>query len=64
MLSIKLLRRGKALTPYVSVSHTNGASQKRFAETYGHRAGACVKAGVHKGMTQQAIRDVVRGCAR
>lgn len=63
MLMVKLLARGKSLTPYVSTVHRDGAAQKRFAETYGHRTGACVRANVHKGMTQAAIRQAVKDCA-
>lgn len=63
-LSIKLLKKGKSLTPYVSYSHVNGQSQRRFTEQFGKRAGACVKANVHKGMSQGAIKDAVRNCSR
>lgn len=64
MLKVKLLARGKALTPYVAKVTTNGKQQKAFAQTWGARVGGCVKANVHKGMTQSAIRQAVKDCAR
>ncbi len=62
-LKVKLLASGKSLTPYVARVVTGGKVQKAFAKQIGNQAGACVKGGVHKGMTQGAIRDVVKGCA-
>ena len=62
-LRVKLLARGKSLTPYVARVVTGGRVQKAFAEQIGKPAGACVRGGVHRGMTQSAIRDVVRKCA-
>lgn len=64
MLKIKLLARGKALTPYVAMVHTNGKQQKWFKEHYGIPVGNCVKQNVHKGMTVTAIRQAVRDCAK
>ena len=64
MLRVKLLARGKALTPYVAKVTTNGAQQRRFKEQYGIPVGNCVKANVHKGMTIGAIHQAVRDCAR
>jgi hypothetical protein len=64
MLKVKLLARGKALTPYVAAVHTNGASQKLFKERYGIPVGNCVRSNVHKGMTQKAIREAVKNCAK
>lgn len=63
MLKVKLLARGKGLTPYVAKVTTNGAQQKRFREQYGIPVGNCVRSSVHKGMTQKAIRDAVKNCA-
>jgi len=63
MLKVKLLARGKALTPYVSAVQTNGKRQKEFAERFGHPVGQCVKGAVHKGMPQAEIRAAVRRCA-
>jgi len=63
MLKVKLLARGKALTPYVAKVSTNGKQQKWFKEHYGIPVGNCVKSNVHKGMTQTAIRQAVRDCA-
>ena len=64
MLKIKLLARGKALTPYVAMCHTNGKSQKAFKQNYGIPVGNCVRSNVHKGMTIGAIHQAVRDCAK
>lgn len=64
MLKVKLLARGKALTPYVAKVTTNGAQQRRFKEQYGIPVGNCVKSNVHKGMTIGQIHEAVRNCAR
>lgn len=64
MLKIKLLSRGKSLKAYISRCVTGGRVQKAFAEQIGRPAGACVRAGVHKGMTQTAIRQVVASCGK
>ena len=64
MLKVKLLARGKSLKPYISRVVTGGRVQRAFAEQIGKPAGACVRAGVHKGMSQQAIRQVVAGCGK
>ncbi len=64
MLRIKLLERGRSLTPYVAKVTTNGAQQKRFKEQYGIPVGNCVKANVHKGMSITQIHEAVRNCAR
>lgn len=64
MLKIKLLSRGKSLKAYIARVVTGGRVQKAFAEQIGKPAGACVRAGVHKGMSQTAIRDVVRDCGK
>jgi len=63
MLKVKLLKRGKALTPYVAAVSQNGKAQRAFAEKIGIQTGQCVRSGVHQGMTQKQIRDVVKGCA-
>lgn len=63
MLRVKLLARGKSLTPYISRIVTGGRVQRAFAEQIGKPAGACVRGKVHKGMTQEAIRNAVRECA-
>lgn len=62
MLKVKLLARGQALTPYIARVVTGGRVQKAFAEQIGKPAGACVKAGVHAGMAQSAIKKVVADC--
>lgn len=64
MLKVKLLASGKSLTPYISRVVTGGRVQKAFAAQIGRPAGACVKSGVHAGMSQQAIRAVVAGCGK
>ena len=63
VLTVKLRKSGKKLTPYVSASSTDGRVQRAFAEQIGIPAGQCVKAGVHKGMSVTEIRDVVKRCA-
>jgi hypothetical protein len=63
MLKVKLLARGKALTPYVAKVTTNGKQQKWFKETYGKPMGNCVRSNVKKGMTPKEIKDAVRKCA-
>lgn len=62
-LKVKLLARGKSLTPYVARVVTGGRVQKAFAEKIGIPTGACVRGKVHKGMSQADIRQVVRDCA-
>lgn len=64
MLKVKLLARGKALTPYVAAVHTNGASQRNFRERFGIPVGNCVRSNVHQGMTISAIHEAVRRCAK
>lgn len=64
MLKIKLLSSGKALTPYIARCVTGGRVQKAFAEQIGKPAGACVRSGVHAGMSQGDIRAVVAGCGK
>lgn len=63
MLKVKLLARGKTLTPYVARVVTGGRVQKAFATQIGEPAGKCVKGKVSKGMTQTAIRQAVKDCA-
>jgi hypothetical protein len=64
MLKVKLLARGQALTPYIARVVTGGRVQKAFAAQIGRPAGACVKAGVHAGMPQSAIKKVVADCGK
>ncbi len=64
MLKVKLLARGKSLKPYIARVVTGGRVQKAFAEQIGHPAGACVKSGVHAGMSQSEIRGVVANCGK
>jgi hypothetical protein len=64
MLKVKLLARGKALTPYVAKVTTNGRVQKAFAEQIGRPVGACVRGAVHAGMNQSDIRKAVADCAK
>ena len=42
----------------------DGKAQRAFAANIGHKAGACVRSGVHKGMTGAEIKDVVRKCGK
>ena len=64
MLKVKLLASGKALTPYISRVVTGGRVQMAFKRQIGEPAGACVRANVHKGMTQGAIRKAVADCGK
>ncbi len=64
VLKVKLRASGKRLTPYISSVVTSGKVQKAFTEKIGHKVGACVKAGVSKGMKVSEIREVVRRCAK
>lgn len=64
MLKVKLLARGKSLTPYVAKVTTNGRVQRAFREQIGRPAGACVRGAVHKGMDQTAIRAAVAQCGK
>jgi len=64
MLKVKLLAKGKSLTPYIARVVTGGRVQKAFAEQIGKPAGACVRSGVHAGMSQTAIRTVVAECGK
>ena len=52
------------MRPFVGRVVRGGKVQKAFAEKIGRPAGACVKAGVHKGMKQSAIRKVVGACGK
>ena len=63
MLKVKLLSRGKGLTPYIARVVTNGRVQRAFAEQIGKPTGACVRGKVHKGMNQSDIRQAVKDCA-
>jgi len=40
----------------------DGRVQKAFAAQIGSKAGACVRGGVHSGMSGAEIKDVVRKC--
>jgi len=64
MLKVKLLARGKSLTPYVAKVTTNGRVQRAFKEQIGKPVGACVRGAVHAGMNQTAIRKAVADCAK
>ena len=64
MLKVKLLARGKGLTPYISRVVTNGRVQKAFAIQIGKPAGACVRSNVHAGMSQGAIQAAVAQCGK
>lgn len=58
------IKLSKNLRPFVSRVVTSGAVQKAFAEQIGKPVGACVRAGVHEGMSGAAIRKVVKDCAK
>lgn len=63
-LIIKLRMGKEGLTPFVSRVVRDGKVQKAFAEQIGKKTGACVKAGVHKGMGGGEIKEVVAKCGR
>jgi hypothetical protein len=64
MLKVKLLARGKALTPYVAMVHQHGKQQEAFKQAYGIPVGNCVKSNVHTGMSIGEIHEAVRRCAK
>jgi hypothetical protein len=64
MLKVKLLAKGKSLTPYIARVVTGGRVQLAFKRQIGEPAGACVRGAVRKGMTQTAIRDAVAACGK
>lgn len=49
---------------FVSRVVRNGKVQRAFAEQIGHKTGACVRSGVHAGMSGGEIKDVVRKCGK
>jgi len=49
---------------FVSRAVRSGKVQKAFTEQIGRPVGSCVAAGVKKGMTRKAIRDVVAKCGK
>ena len=58
---IKLSSR---LRPFVGRVSRSGWVQKAFAEQIGRPTGACVRAGVHRGMSVTEIRHVASVCAK
>lgn len=64
MLKVKLLARGKSLTPYVAAVHQHGKQQEIFKQRYGIPVGNCVRSNVKKGMSIGEIHDAVRRCAK
>lgn len=63
-LRVKLLARGRMLTPYVSSVQTNGRVQRAFANQIGHAVGDCMRRMVHAGMPAAAIKRAARDCSR
>lgn len=65
-LKVKLLARGKSLTPYVAKVSRNGKMQQWFAENIGKPAGACVKSqiGPPGSQTVSQIREIVANCGK
>ena len=61
-LIVKTRMGSKGLKIFVSRAVRDGRVQRAFAEQIGHKAGACVRSGVHEGMGGAEIRDVVRKC--
>ena len=58
------IKLSPGMRPFVGRVVRGGRVQKAFAAQIGHPAGACVRAGVRKGMGQRAIRNVVRDCGK
>lgn len=58
------IKLSKNLRPFVSRVVRDGRVQRAFAAQIGAPVGACVAAGVKKGMSGAAIHDVVRKCAK
>lgn len=52
------------MRPFVSRVVTNGRVQRAFAKQIGNPVGACVRSGVHKGMSGAAIHKVAKDCAK
>jgi len=58
------IKLSSGMRPYVGRVVRNGRIQRAFASQIGRPVGACVKAGVSKGMGAGQIKDVVRDCAK
>lgn len=65
-MAILKVRQGASgeIKVFVSRVVRNGKVQRAFAEQIGKSTGACVRAGVHKGMGGGEIKDVVRKCGK
>jgi len=60
----RVIKLSKNIKPFVSRVVRNGRIQKSFAEKIGHPVGACVKAGVRKGMSGAEIHKIASNCAK
>ena len=58
------IKLSSGMRPYVGRVVRNGRIQRAIASQIGRPVGACVKAGVSKGMGAGQIKDAVRKCAR
>jgi len=58
------IKLSKNIKPFVSRVVRSGRVQKAFAEKIGRPVGACVKAGVKKGMSGAEIHKIASNCAK
>lgn len=59
-----IIKLSSNLRPFISRVVRHGRVQLAFAEQIGRPVGACVRQGVHPGMSGGAIKEVVRQCAK
>lgn len=62
--SARKIKLSVNMKPYVGRVVRNGRVQKAFAAQIGGPVGACVKSGVHAGMSGAEIHAVARQCAK
>jgi len=60
----RIIALSENMKPHIRRVSRNGKVQRAFAEQIGRPAGACVRDGVHAGMSRTAIRKVVRDCGK
>jgi hypothetical protein len=60
----RIIKLSKNLKPFVSRVVRDGQIQRNFADLIGRPVGACVRAGVHAGMSGAQIHKVASDCAK
>jgi hypothetical protein len=60
----RVIKLSKNIKPFVSRVVRNGRVQRAFAAQIGAKTGACVRGGVHAGMSGAEIHEVVRKCGK